>query len=105
MYHRGWVKTNADGQYTFYTFVPGSAIAPLTYPRRKGLKKIFPTIKEDGKQEYYLDALLFDNDPLLTKACRKRLKRKGIDNILKPEKQGDMLIVTKDIVLEKNSTL
>ena len=105
MHHRGWVKTNADGQYTFYTFVPGSAIAPLTYPRRKGLKKIFPTIKEDGKQEYYLDALLFDNDPLLTKACRKRLKRKGIDNILKPEKQGDMLIVTKDIVLEKNSTL
>ena len=104
MYHRGWVKTNAQGQYTFYTFVPGAAISPITFPRRKGLKKILPTIKEDGKPEYYLDALLFDNDPLLTKACRKRLKRKGIDNILKPEKQRDMLVVTRNIVLDKRDS-
>jgi len=106
MHHRGWVKTNADGQYAFYTFVPGAAIVPITYPRRKGLKKILPTIKEEGKPEYYLDALLFDNDPLLTKACRKRLKRKGIDNILKPEKKGDILVATRDIVLkQKHSSL
>ena len=105
MHHRAWVKTNADGQYTFYTFVPGAAIDPITFPRRRGLKKILPTIKEDGKTEYYLDALLFNDDPLLTKACRKRLKRKGIDSILKPEKQGDMLVVTRDIVLEENATV
>lgn len=103
MYHRGWVKTDADGHYTFYTFVPGAAIAPITFPRRKGLIKILPTIKEEGKPEYYLEAFLFDNDPLLTKACRKRLARKGIDCILKPEKQGDILVVTKDITLKENT--
>ena len=105
MHHRGWVKTNADGQYTFYTFVPGAAIDPITFPRRKGLKKIYPIIKESGKSEYNLDALLFDNDRLLTKTCRKRLKRKGIDSILKPEKQGDMLLVTRNIVLSTSSSL
>mgnify|MGYP000106085548 CR=1 FL=1 len=103
MSHRGWVKTNANGEYTFYTFVPGAAISPVTFPRRKGLKKILPTIKENNKPEYYLNAFLFDNDPLLTKACRKRLKRKGIDSILKPTKQGDILVVNKDIVLEENT--
>lgn len=103
MHHRAWIKTDADGRYTFYTFVPGAAIAPVTFPRRKGLKKILPTIKEDGKQEYYLEAFLFDNDPLLTKACRKRLKRKGIDNILKPDNQGNMLVVKKDIILKQNT--
>ena len=103
MHNRAWVKTDANGQYTFYTFVPGSATDPITFPRRKGLQKIYPIIKESNQNEYNLDALLFDNDPLLTKSCRKRLKRKGIDSILNPEKIGDMLVVSRDIVLEENS--
>ena len=104
MQHRAWVKTDVNGQYTFFTFVPGAAIDPITYPRRRGLKKIYPIIKESNKTEYNLDALLFDNDPQLTKTCRKRLKRKGIDSIIKPEKNGNLLIVTRDIVLEDNTT-
>jgi protocatechuate 3,4-dioxygenase beta subunit len=104
MQHRAWIKTNADGQYTFYTFVPGAAYDQITYPRRRGLKKIYPIIKASNKPEYNLDALLFDNDPKLTKSCRKRLKRKGIDNILEPEKQGGLLVVTRDIVLEETAT-
>lgn len=103
MHHRAWVKTDANGHYTFYTFVPGAATDPITFPRRKGLKKIYPILKETGKPEYNMDTMLFDDDPLLTKACRKRLKRKGIDSIMKPEKQGDLLVVTKDIVLEVDS--
>jgi len=104
MQHRGWVKTNANGQYTLYTFVPGAATDPITFPRRKGLKKIYPIIKETGKAEYDADAFLFDDDPLLTKTCRKRLARKGVDSILKPEKQGDMLVATRDIVLEETNS-
>jgi len=103
MHHRAWVKTDANGNYTFYTFVPGAATDPITFPRRKGLKKIYPILKETDKPEYNMDAMLFDDDPLLTKACRKRLKRKGIDSIMKPEKQGDLLVVTKDIVLEEDT--
>jgi protocatechuate 3,4-dioxygenase beta subunit len=98
---RGWVKTNADGQYTLYTFVPGSAIVPITLPRRIGPKQIYPVIKEPGKEEYNLEAFLFDDDPLLTNTCRKRLKRKGIDCILKLEKKEDMYVVTKNIVLDQ----
>jgi len=104
MNHRAWVKTDANGKYTFFTFVPGAAIDPITYPRRRGLKKIYPIIKESNKPEYNLDALLFDNDPQLTKSCRKRLKRKGIDSILKPVKNSSSLEVVRDIVLEGDIT-
>lgn len=103
VHHRGWIKTNADGQYTFYTFVPGSAIVPITYPRRRGPKQIFPVIKESGKPEYNLEAFLFNDDPLLTKSCRKRLMRRGIDCILKLEKKEGMYVATKDIILNQNS--
>lgn len=94
VYHRGWVKTDADGRYTFYTFIPGSFL------NNRELKHIHPTIKEPGKPEYELDAILFDNDPFLSKSCRKRLAKKGIDNILKPEKTETMFVATKDIILQ-----
>ena len=102
VHHRGWIKTNADGQYTFYTFIPGSSIIPITYPRRRGPKQIFPVIKEPGKPEYNLNAFLFDEDPLLTKSCRKRLKRRGIDCILKLEKKEGIYVTTKNITLNGN---
>jgi len=41
--HRGWVKTNADGQYTFYTFVPGND------RRYNQLQQIFPVIKDSAQ--------------------------------------------------------
>jgi hypothetical protein len=77
---------------------------PITFPRRKGLKKIYPIIKEAGKAEYNADAFLFDDAAALTKSCRKRLSRKGVDSILKTEKQGDILVATRDIVLEEDAT-
>ncbi|WP_347922736.1 hypothetical protein [Pontimicrobium sp. SW4] len=103
VYHRGWIKTNTEGQYTFYTFIPGSAITPLTFPRRRGPKQILPTIKEPNKSEYNLSAFLFEDDPLLTKSCRKRLKRKGIDSILKLKKEDGMYVAIKNIVLNKSA--
>lgn len=93
VYHRGWVKTDADGQYTFYTFIPG------TTHRSNELKHIHPIIKEPGKPEQDLDAFLFDGDPLLTKRCRKKLERNGIDSILKLEKKDSIYVATKDIIL------
>ncbi|MEO6348624.1 MAG: hypothetical protein ABIO60_12025 [Aquaticitalea sp.] len=93
--NRGWIKTDADGRYTFYTFVPGSFL------HNKELKHIHPVIKEPGKPEYELDAFLFDNDPFLSKSCRKRMAKKGIDSILKLEKKEDLYVANKDIVLSK----
>ena len=100
--HRGWIKTDADGQYTFYTFIPGSAFKPITYPRTREMKQIFPVIKESGQDEYDLEAFLFEDDPLLTKRCRTKLKRKGVDNILKLEKHDDMFVATRNIILNQN---
>ena len=95
VHHRGWIKTNADGQYTFYTFIPGQVL------RYKELKHIHPVIKAPGQPEYDMDALLFDNDPFLSKSCRKRLAKRGIDTILKPIMKDNLLVATRDIVLQQ----
>ncbi|MGM5471308.1 hypothetical protein ACS386_13605 [Flavobacteriaceae bacterium LMO-SS05] len=96
IYHRATIKTQADGQYTFYTFIPG------TYHRSNDLKQIHPSITEPGKDAYGLYPFVFDNDPLLKKACRKKLAKRGIDSILKLEKENDMYVATKDIVLTES---
>ena len=98
VHHRGWIKTDADGKYTFYTFIPGNFI------RNREVKHIHPTIKEPGKEEYSLNAFLFDNDPFLSKSCRKRLEKKGIDSILKVEKTDAMFVATKDITLRSDTS-
>lgn len=95
VYHRAWVKTDVDGTYTFYTFVPG------TVKRSNDFKKIHLVIKEPNKIERNGYDLIFDNDPLLTKSCRKRLAKRGIDSILTPEKKDTMLVATKNIVLDE----
>lgn len=91
VYHRAWIKTNADGKYTFYTFIPG------TIRRSNELKHIHPVIKEPSKAEYDMDAFVFDNDPLLTKRCRSKLTK----SMLVLEKKEDMYVTSKDIVLEQ----
>ncbi|MEO8934913.1 MAG: hypothetical protein ABI295_11460 [Xanthomarina sp.] len=92
--HRGWVKTEADGVYTFYTFIPGS------YGHSRELRNINPIVKVAGKSEYALNTLIFEDDPYLTKLCRKRLKKKGINNILTTLKNEDMYVATYNIILK-----
>lgn len=96
VYHRAWVKTDTDGHYTFYTFIPG------TDRHSTALKSINLTIKEPNKVEYNADSYLFDNDPLLTDSCRKKLAQNGIDSILMPEKKDSILVATKNIILEQH---
>ncbi|MFI1773724.1 hypothetical protein [Thalassobellus citreus] len=96
--HRGWIKTNSDGQYTFYTFIPGKFI------RSKELRQIHRTIKEPGKSEYELTSFFFDDDPLLpdlTLACRA----KAVMSMLKLNKKDNMYVATKDIILNENTIL
>ncbi|MFL0352596.1 hypothetical protein [Xanthomarina sp. GH4-25] len=92
--HRGWIKTDANGHYTFYTFIPGS------YRHSKELRHIHPIIKEAGKTEYKLNTLIFADDPFLTKACKKRLKKKGVTSILTTLKKDDMYVANYNIVLK-----
>lgn len=53
VHHRGWIKTNADGQYTCYTFVPG------TDRDSKALKSIHLAVKESHGVEYSGHDFLF----------------------------------------------
>jgi len=92
--HRGWAKTDADGQYVFYTFIPNIDV------RNKELRYINTTLKEPGKVEYNINGFLFDDDPFLTKSCRKKLEKINESNsILKLEKKGDLMVATRDIIL------
>ena len=98
IHHRGWIKTNTDGQYTFYTFIPGKFL------RSKELRQIHRTIKEPGKPEYELTSFFFDDDPLLpdlTLACRA----KAVMSMLKLNKKDGMYVATKDIILKENILL
>ncbi|HNP18503.1 MAG TPA: intradiol ring-cleavage dioxygenase [Fulvivirga sp.] len=93
---RGWMKTNADGQYTFYTFRPGS------YPNTSEPQHIHLTVKEPDKNEYYLDSYIFDDDPLLTKAKRERLDNRGGSGIIKLQSGDSISIAKRDIILGLN---
>ena len=98
VHHRAWIKTDTDGKYTFYTFMPGK------YLRSKELKQIHRVIKEPGKPEYDINPFFFNDDPLipeLTLACRSRM----INSLLRLQKQGDMYVATKDIKLDKSVLL
>jgi len=98
VHHRGWVKTDADGKYTFYTFVPGK------YILGNELTQILPIIKEPNKPEYKIETFLFDNDPLLTGKCRTKVEQTNPNRILKLNKKEGLLEAKRDIVLGKEET-
>ena len=98
VHHRGWVKTDADGRYTFYTFVPGS------YIYGNELKQILPIIKEPGKPEQKIETFVFDDDPLLKDSCRERIEQTNPNRILKLDKKEGLFVAERDIILGKEES-
>lgn len=96
-YIRGWVKTNADGKYKFYT------LRPAAYPGRQNPEHIHPVIKEPGIKEYWIDEYLFDDDPILTAKERNSQPGRGGKGIVKTQK-GDsgIQVAHRDIILGLN---
>ncbi|MBT8272893.1 MAG: hypothetical protein KJO77_03740 [Bacteroidia bacterium] len=98
VHHRGWIKTDADGKYTFYTFIPGND------RRFNQLQQLYPIVKAPSGPSYELASFLFDADPLLTKACRKKINKKDDPSrILTPTLKDGLFVVQKDIVLNTTS--
>jgi protocatechuate 3,4-dioxygenase beta subunit len=95
-YIRGWIKTGKDGKYTFYTF------RPAAYPGGTEPEHIHILVKEPGKNEYYLDEYVFDDDSLLTENERNVLENRGGSGLVKPVPGNGMLTVRRDIVLGLN---
>jgi protocatechuate 3,4-dioxygenase, beta subunit len=77
---RGWMKTNASGEYKFVS------IKPAPYPKRYDPAHIHPTIKEPSKNEYYIDEYRFDDDPLITKDYRSKAENRGGSGIIELSK-------------------
>lgn len=96
-YIRGWIRTNSDGKYRFYTLKPGA------YPGGGNPSHIHPIIKEPGMKPYWIDEYLFEGDPYITEADRKRLPQRGGPGILRVETRNNgMLSVKRDIILGLN---
>jgi len=96
-YLRGWMKTNADGNYEFET------IKPSPYPTQgRGPAHIHYTITPPGKSEYWLNSVWFEGDPLITEERKKNIQRTGgFSNIIKLQKdEKGVLSGVKNIILE-----
>ncbi len=93
---RGWMKTNEKGEYKFFT------LKPAPYPGGKIPAHIHITIKEPGKNEYWIDEYLFDDDPFLTLEERSHAENRGGSGIIKPILAGNILKAQRDIFLGKN---
>ncbi len=93
---RGWVKTDAKGHYTFYTF------RPAPYPNNQEPEHIHLTVKEPGTTAYYLDSFVFDDDPLLTDRERASLDNRGGSGIVHPTLEEGLFVARRDIVLGRN---
>lgn len=98
VHHSAWIKTDADGKYTFYTFMPGKLL------RTKELKQIHRIIKEPGKPEQELASFFFNDDPLipeLTLACQAEAAK----SMLRIEEKDGMYVATRDIRLSKTQAI
>ena len=98
-YIRGWMKTDQNGFYKFFT------LRPASYPGRTAPAHIHIIIKEPGKNEYWIDEYVFEDDPLLTEKHKKDAENRGGSGILKisPRYKGrEMLKSERNIYLGKN---
>ena len=93
---RGWVKTDANGRYAFYTFRPAS------YPDRQEPEHIHLTVKEPSKNEYYVSDIVFDDDPLLTPEKRNKLSNRGGSGLVILEENNGIYVAHRDIILGKD---
>ena len=95
---RGWVRTDENGSYRFDTIRPGA------YPGRKEPQHVHMHVIEPGKCTYYIDSIVFADDPLLTaEKLEQRGPHRGGDGLCDPVKDEDgVWHVRRDIVLGSN---
>jgi protocatechuate 3,4-dioxygenase beta subunit len=95
-YIRAWLKTDENGHYTFYTF------RPAAYPGGTECEHIHITVKEPDKNEYYIDELVFADDPLLTLEKRKGLENRGGSGVCTLRWEDGIYKTERDITLGLN---
>jgi len=95
-YIRGWVKTGEDGQYEIYTVRPGQ------YPKFDDPAHIHLTVEEPNRAGYYIDDVVFDDDPLLTTQRRLKMENRGGTGVVRLVKKDGLWIGERNIILGSN---
>jgi len=96
-YLRGWIKTGPDGRYAIYTS------RPAQYPNENIEAHIHVFVKEPYIDvPYMIDEWIFDDDPLVTSALRKKIKNQGGKAILEIALKNDVQVAKHDIILGLN---
>ncbi len=94
-YLRGWVITDERGEYRFET------IRPAPYPGRSDPAHIHITVKEPDRREYWIDEVVFADDPLVDARYRARVQNRGGSGIVVPTRDASgAWLARRDIVLE-----
>ncbi len=95
-YIRGWMKTDQNGRYTFYTTMPG------VYPSRTDPAHIHATILEPDGKYYYISDFLFAGDNLFSDNDINSTSPKGGLGVLKLIREGNLDVAERDIILGLN---
>lgn len=94
---RAWARTDAQGRYAFDTVRPGA------YPEQTEPQHVHMHVIEPGRCTYYLDDLVFDDDPLLTGRHRRApAHARGGSGIVSPRWDGERWQVRRDLQLGLN---
>ena len=98
---RGWALTDAKGRYTFKT------IRPASYPDSTITQHVHMHVIERGCATYFIDELLFRDDPFFKQLTPEQLARdntgRGGSGITTPTRDATgTWHVTRDIYLGKN---
>lgn len=91
---RGWARTDAAGRYRFET------IRPAGYPDSGLPQHIHLNVIEPGCATYYIDDVMFEDDPRLTPKLRRKLDQgRGGHGIVMPVRADGIWQAQRDIVL------
>jgi protocatechuate 3,4-dioxygenase beta subunit len=93
---RGWAATDADGRYRFDT------IRPAGYPGTNIPQHIHLHVIEHGRCSYYLDDVVFTDDPRLTSAQRRLQAGRGGSGVITPTRSSTGWLAVRDITLGQN---
>jgi protocatechuate 3,4-dioxygenase beta subunit len=94
---RGWVVSDASGAYAFDTIRPGS------YPGRTDPAHVHMHVIERGCTTYYIDDIVFTDDPRLTVEHERQMSRgRGGKGVATPTRTSGRWSVVRDIHLGMN---
>ena len=90
---RGWVRSDAQGRYAIDTIRPGS------YPDEEMAEHVHMHVLEPGCFTYYIDDLMFLDDPKLSAEEQREAHGTGGNGFLRPVMVDGRWQVERDIVL------